>query len=131
MARARSKIHPPASPLMNMLYHHGVEDAIIILTHKAQSHLGKKKGSTVRIMFFNFSDATASWIMDCNTGAPQRTVLMPFLFTIYISDFQFTTCRLLKFSSIVGSINEYHDEECRGLIRELCHEVLQQSRDTR
>lgn len=78
MARARSKIHPPASPLINMLYHHGVEDAIIFLTHKAQSHLGEK-----------------------------------------------------KVSSIVGSINEHHDEECRGLIRELCHEVLQQSRDTR
>nr|XP_029131377.1 uncharacterized protein LOC114917641 [Labrus bergylta] len=36
--------------------HIGVEDAIIFLTHKALSHL-ETKGSTVRVMFFDFSNA--------------------------------------------------------------------------
>ncbi len=34
----------------------GVEDAIIFLTHRALSHL-EKQGSTVRVMFFDFSSA--------------------------------------------------------------------------
>ena len=54
-----------------------------------------------------------------NTGAPQGTVLSPFLLTIHTSDFTFNSgrCHLQKFSddsSIVGCISE--DIEYRGVV---------------
>ena len=100
---------------------------IIFLLDRSLSHV-EKPGSTVRIMFFDFSSAfntiqpallgdklelagvnqhLTSWILDyltnrpqyvrtqdyvsdtliCSTGAPQGTVLAPFLFTLYTADF--------------------------------------------
>ena len=56
-----------------------------------------------------------------NTGTPQGTVLLSFLFTLYTSDFCYNsrTCHLRKFSddsSIVGSITDTKEEEYSELV---------------
>ncbi|KAK7158641.1 hypothetical protein R3I94_005089 [Phoxinus phoxinus] len=76
----------------------GVEDAIIYLSHRALSHL-EKTGSTVSA----------------------RTVLAPFLYTLYIADFRHNTssCHMQKFSddtAIVGRVSEENDQEYREVI---------------
>ena len=54
-------LHPLVSPLSDPLRFAyqpgiGVDDAVIFLQHRARSHL-EKPGSTVRIIFFDFSSA--------------------------------------------------------------------------
>ena len=140
----------------------GVDDTIIFLLDRSLSHL-EKRGSTVRIMFFDFSGAfntiqpvlqgdklelagvnqhLTSWILDyltnqpqyvrtrdyvsdtiiCSTGAPEGTVLVPFLSTLYTADFyhQSTHCHLQKFSdsAIVSLIRDGDDRANRELIQD-------------
>uniref|UniRef100_A0A8C6LZA4 Reverse transcriptase domain-containing protein n=2 Tax=Nothobranchius furzeri TaxID=105023 RepID=A0A8C6LZA4_NOTFU len=148
---------------LQFAYRHGVgvEDAIIQLLQPTHCHLDKA-GSTVRVMFFDFSSAfntiqpdvlcqklqktqvgasTIAWIKDyltnrpqfvrlknctsnqaiSNIGAPQGTVLSPFLFTLYTSDFQYKseTCHLQKYSddsAVVGCIRDGQEAEYRELV---------------
>ncbi|TWW59308.1 hypothetical protein D4764_06G0008380 [Takifugu flavidus] len=56
-----------------------------------------------------------------NTGAPQGTVLSPFLFTTYTADFQYhsETCHLQKYSDdtvIVGFVENGQEDEYRDLV---------------
>ncbi|KAI3376785.1 hypothetical protein L3Q82_000393 [Scortum barcoo] len=88
----------------------GVDDAIIYLLHRSLSHL-EDAGNTDCV----------SDVVVCSTGAPQGTVLSPFLFTLYTSDFTYSTdsCHLQKFSNdtaIVGCVSEGNDCEYRKVI---------------
>ena len=56
-----------------------------------------------------------------STGVPQGTVLSPFLFTLFTSDFNYCTesCHLQKFSddsAIVGCIKKGEDSEYRTVV---------------
>ena len=120
---------------------------------KIYTRIQKKTGSTVRIMFFNFSSAFNTiephllvqkllnmklpssvilWIFDyrrlqyvrlngllssairTNTGAPQGTVLAPFLLALYTADCRSTdeSCPVVKFADdteLVGKFSNYED----------------------
>ncbi|KAI3374574.1 hypothetical protein L3Q82_021149 [Scortum barcoo] len=71
-------------------------------------------------MFVRLQDCVSDVVV-CSTGAPQGTVLSPFLFTLYTSDFTYSTdsCHLQKFSddtAIVGCVSEGNDCEYRKVI---------------
>ena len=138
-----------------------MDDAAIYLLHRSLSHL-ESTGSTVRVMFFDFSSAfntinpsqlrvklegagvdchLAAWttnhltnrpqyvrVRDCvsdvvisRTGAPKGTVLSPFLFTFYTSDFSYNTdsCHLQNFSDKTASV-AHVTEASTGGHHQLC-----------
>ncbi|KAI3358233.1 hypothetical protein L3Q82_003228 [Scortum barcoo] len=75
---------------------------------------------TDRPQFVRLQDCVSDVVV-CSTGAPQGTVLSPFLFTLYTSDFTYSTdsCHLQKFSddtAIVGCVSEGNDCEYRKVI---------------
>ncbi|TWW59863.1 hypothetical protein D4764_06G0013930 [Takifugu flavidus] len=101
----------------------GVDDAVIYLLHPSLTHLDKA-GSTVRIMFFDFSSAFNTIQPRLLGDKLQGTVLAlaPFLFTLYTADFSYSTssCHLQKFSddsAAVGLITDGDDTEYRELIQ--------------
>ena len=130
-----------------------IDDAISYVLENIYSHL-EKAGSSVRLMFFDFSGAfntiqphflvqkllnmklpstVISWIFDyltnrlhyvrlngvlsyvicTNIGAPQGTVLAPFLFSLYTADCRSTdeSCLLVKFADDTKMIGKICNDE--------------------
>nr|XP_054605822.1 arginyl-tRNA--protein transferase 1 isoform X4 [Nothobranchius furzeri] len=75
---------------------------------------------TNRPQFVRLKNCTSNQVIS-NIGAPQGTVLSPFLFTLYTSDFQYKseTCHLQKYSddsAVVGCIRDGQEAEYRELV---------------
>ncbi|PIK45270.1 putative RNA-directed DNA polymerase from mobile element jockey-like [Apostichopus japonicus] len=76
---------------------------------------------TNRSQFVRIGRDVVSDIMECSTGAPQGTVLAPFLFTLYTSGIRSTdlSCPLIKFAddtALVGRIKNDDDRIYREQI---------------
>ncbi|KAJ8353481.1 hypothetical protein SKAU_G00210480 [Synaphobranchus kaupii] len=74
----------------------GVEDAIIYLLNRTYAHLDKPVDAPLVSWIVNYLTGRPQYVrlQHCvsdrvvsNTGAPQGTVLSPFLFTLYTTDF--------------------------------------------
>ncbi len=62
-----------------------------------------------------------SGMVSSSTGTPQRTVLAPFLFTLYTADFKYSSesCHIQKYSDdtvIVACIRSGQEQEYRDLV---------------
>ena len=77
---------------------------------------------TERPQFVRLGDCRSDTVVS-NTGAPQGTVLSPVLFTLYTSDFQYTSeyCHVQKYAddtAIVGCVRKGQEDEYRKLIQD-------------
>ncbi|KAL7870356.1 hypothetical protein SRHO_G00078530 [Serrasalmus rhombeus] len=103
----------------------GVEDAIIYLLNQVYAYLDKP-ASTVRIMFFDFSSALNTIrpaLLGDKLTTMQGTVLSPFLFTLYTTDFSYCreTCHFQKFSddsAIAGCISRGDEDDYRATVKD-------------
>ncbi|KAI4890987.1 hypothetical protein NFI96_031382 [Prochilodus magdalenae] len=83
---------------------------------------------TGRPQYVRLKDCTSETVVS-STGAPQGTVLSPFLFTLYTSDFRHNseTCHMQKFSddtAIVACVRGGQEVEYRDLVEDFviwCH----------
>jgi len=62
-----------------------------------------------------------SGTLECSTGAPQGTVLAPFLFTLYTSDLRYNSesCHIQKYSddtAVVGCVRGGQEKEYKDLV---------------
>ncbi|KAL0969788.1 hypothetical protein UPYG_G00232300 [Umbra pygmaea] len=74
----------------------------------------------IKPQYVRLENSVSSTVLS-SMGAPQGTVLAPFLFTIYTADFQYNTdrCFLQKYSddtTVVGLIRGDDEEEYRGTL---------------
>ena len=77
---------------------------------------------TGRAQYVRLKDCTSETAVS-STGAPQGTVLSPFLLTLYTSDFKYNseTCHMQKFSddtAIVACVRGGQEEEYRNLVKD-------------
>ncbi|KAI3356781.1 hypothetical protein L3Q82_003322 [Scortum barcoo] len=75
---------------------------------------------TDRPQFVRLQDCVSDVVV-CSTGAPQGTVLSPFLFTLYTSDFRYSTDsfhhqNFSDYIAIEGCVSEGNDCEYRKVI---------------
>lgn len=80
---------------------------------------------TGRSQYVRLGSITSDSVVS-NVGAPQGTVLAPFLFTVYTSDFQFhsDTCHIQKYSddtAIVACVKNNQEGEYRDLVTAFCN----------
>ncbi|KAI3352203.1 hypothetical protein L3Q82_005166 [Scortum barcoo] len=97
----------------------GVDDAVIYLLHTSLTHL-EKAGSTVRIMFFDFSSAFNT-IQPRLLGDKLQLAGVDHHLTSWILDYYLTHRPQFKFSddsAVVGLITDGDDREYRGLIQD-------------
>ena len=82
---------------------------------------------TNRSQFVRIGRNITSDVIYCSTGAPQGTVLAPFLFTLYTSNIRSTDpncCPLIKFAddtALIGLIRNDHDSSYRKQITHFVH----------
>ncbi|XP_056281476.1 uncharacterized protein LOC130200924 [Pseudoliparis swirei] len=111
---SREQVASPSSLSPGVSYSH---DGVTSLRRRGLLLCGPPEGSPL----FLLSEGSACVQIINDVGAPQGTVLSPFLFTLYTSDFQYNTesCHLQKYSddsAVVGCIRDGREEEYRAVV---------------
>lgn len=78
-----------------------------------------------RLQYVRLGNAVSGTVVT-NIGAPQGTVLSPFLFTLYTSDFAYSSasCHIQKYSddtAVVACVKEGNEVEYRRVIEDFTH----------